>query len=92
MLAVEHKVKTSTVVWLPKKQRLFNMDVNVAGKRSSEDELEADVEQPDFRNICHTAKVTKYLKTNGACNALTDDQCVLVKEFRNRALYIVTEP
>ena len=92
MLAVENKVKASTVVGSVKKQRLFNMDVNVVGKRSSEDELEANVEQPDFRNICHKAKVTKYLRSTGAYNAITDDRCVLVKEFRDSALYIVAEP
>ena len=79
MFVAENKVKTFTVVCLLKKQQLFNMDFDVVGKRSSEDELEVDVEQPDFRNICRKAKVTKNLKANGAYNAITDNQCVLVK-------------
>ena len=82
MLSVENKVKSSTVVGSVKKQRLFNMDVNFVGKRSSENELEADVEQPDFRNICRKAKVTKYLRFIGGYDAITDDH--LVKEFREQ--------
>ena len=65
-----------------KKQKLFNMDANVAGKRSSEDEFETDVKQPVFPEMSRKARVTKRLREMGAYKFITDDQCPLVKEFR----------